>query len=303
MKHIFALLLVSLVASATYVIPAPARGGEIFVAADGGVSEFDSSTGVPLNTSFGISGMGLGPAGAATGIAISGNDLFVGAYTGRIGEYTTSGAAVNASLITGLSEPVGIAVSGGNVFVGNQSSGTVGEYTTSGAVVNASLITGLTDPDGIMVSGGDIFVGNGDAISEYTTSGALVNGSFITELDGPVSFAVSGEDLFIALLGNGTNGTIGEYDATTGAAINASLVTGIANLASLAVYGGDLYTTSLIGTGTIGEYTTSGATVNAALVALPFPWGIVVVPEPATWTLLAIGAVALLACQVRMRRP
>jgi len=58
---------------------------------------------------------------------------------------------VNASLITGLSEAWGIAVSGDDLFVTSQSNGTIGEYTTSGEVVNASLITGLSSPRAIVV--------------------------------------------------------------------------------------------------------------------------------------------------------
>jgi hypothetical protein len=68
--------------------------------------------------------------------------------TSRIGEYTTSGATVNASLInTGFNFAYGIAVSGSNLFVVESSANTIGEYTTSGATVNASLITGLGNPE------------------------------------------------------------------------------------------------------------------------------------------------------------
>lgn len=42
-----------------------------------------------------------------------------------IGEYTTSGGVVNASLISGLSSPLGIALDGqGHIFVANNLSGT-----------------------------------------------------------------------------------------------------------------------------------------------------------------------------------
>ena len=58
---------------------------------------------------------------------------------------------MNASLISGLTNPVGIAVSGSNLFVADEGNGTIGEYTTSGATVNASLITGLSNPWGIAV--------------------------------------------------------------------------------------------------------------------------------------------------------
>jgi DNA-binding beta-propeller fold protein YncE len=85
------------------------------------------------------------------------DNIFVtnqGQGNGTIGEYTTSGATVNASLVTGLSNSYGIAVSGSDLFVTNvtgANSGTVGEYTTSGATVNASLISGLNEPVGIAI--------------------------------------------------------------------------------------------------------------------------------------------------------
>jgi hypothetical protein len=45
------------------------------------------------------------------GIAVSGSSLFVTNYgNGTVGEYTTSGAVVNPTLISGLSGPSGIAV-------------------------------------------------------------------------------------------------------------------------------------------------------------------------------------------------
>src|SRR5271155_4081159 len=70
-----------------------------------------------------------------------------------IGEYTTSGSTLNASLVSGLSSPGSIAVSGFNFFVVNESpTNTIGEYTTSGGTVNASLISSVTNPHQITVS-------------------------------------------------------------------------------------------------------------------------------------------------------
>jgi hypothetical protein len=47
-------------------------------------------------------------------VAISGSDLFVTNWgNGTIGEYTTSGTVESASLVSGLSQPVGIAVTQG----------------------------------------------------------------------------------------------------------------------------------------------------------------------------------------------
>ena len=77
---------------------------------------------------------------------MSGSDLFVANYgNGTIGEYTTSGATVNASLVSGLNTRGHCRVWIGPVCR-ELARGTIGEYTTSGADVNASLVSGLSDP-------------------------------------------------------------------------------------------------------------------------------------------------------------
>jgi hypothetical protein len=61
--------------------------------------------------------------------------LFVGEYGAEaVGEYSTSGAAVNPVLISGLRDyPTGLALDGnGHLFVATELHGVVGEYTTSG---------------------------------------------------------------------------------------------------------------------------------------------------------------------------
>ncbi len=83
--------------------------------------------------------------------------------------------------------PVGVAVSGDDVFVANSGNGTIGEYTTSGAVINASLITGLAGAESVAVSGGNLVCHSDKHRNdlEYTTSGALVNPTVITGLSSP----------------------------------------------------------------------------------------------------------------------
>ena len=62
-----------------------------------------------------------------------------------IGEYNaTTGATENAVLVSGLSSPIGLAVSGSNLYVVNNGSNTIGEYdATTGASENPSLVSGL----------------------------------------------------------------------------------------------------------------------------------------------------------------
>lgn len=68
--------------------------------------------------------------------ATAGEIFVVNSSNGTIGEYTTSGATINASLISGLNSPFDVAVSGTDLYVTN-GNGTIGKYTTSGATQNA----------------------------------------------------------------------------------------------------------------------------------------------------------------------
>jgi autotransporter-associated beta strand protein len=187
--------------------------------------------------------------------------LFVTNFgNGKIGAYTTSGDVVNASLVSGLSHPVGIAVSGSNIYVTEKFNGTIGAYnTTSGAVVNANLVSGLNNPSGIAVSGSNIYVVNeqNGTIGAYnTTSGAVVNTNLVSGLNNPFGIAVSDSNIYVV---NKQNGTIGAY-TTSGAVVNARLVSGLNNPSGIAVSGSNIYVVN-------GRNGTSSAVVNASLVS------------------------------------
>jgi hypothetical protein len=188
-----------------------------------------------------------------------------------IGKYTTSGATVNPALISGLSDPTGIALSGADLFVTNRVTGTIGEYTTSGATVNAALISGLSTPFGIVVSGSDLFVTNlgSGTVGEYTTSGVTVNRALMSGLKGPRGIAVSGSDLFVA---NIFDRTIGEY-TTSGATVNAAMISGLGSPWGIAYAGGD--PTAVLGSG---------------------------VPEASTWAMSLTGFAALAFAGFRRAR-
>jgi hypothetical protein len=289
---------------------------EIFVSVNNGgyvpgyVSEY--TTGSVLNPML-ISNLDL-----PISLAVSGNSLFVaGAYNAiSIAEFTTGGALVNPFLIS-ISEPVvccpysvaGVTVSGSDLFAAS-TNGTISEYTTSGALVNAALVSGLSIepglPAGIAVSGSDLFVTNyGDAtIGEYTTSGTTVNASLIFPLQA-IGIVAVGSDLFIV----NQTGTISEY--TTSGAFVASSFAGITGAEAIATDGSNLfvsYQAGSFGTTITGEYTTSGAALNASLFTVAVPPGfpsiaVAPLPEPSTLLLVPAGLLAVAVRIARRRRP
>jgi hypothetical protein len=139
-------------------------GGNLFVASWGSdngltylstVGEYNLD-GVPVDADLITFRQGI-----ATALAVSDSTILVRNSTNvempgidSIAHYTTSGALVDPSFITGLTDPSGIAISGNDFFVAGGAiiGGVVGRYTLSGEPIDPTLITGLGFPS-IAVSG------------------------------------------------------------------------------------------------------------------------------------------------------
>jgi streptogramin lyase len=314
-KPLIAFFFAALLALSHFANERSADGADIYVTerlpqSQGAIGEFTTS-GVAVN-SFSA------PSGAApSGVAVSSSSVYVSNENlSSISQYTLSGTAVNQSFVNfqNVDNPAGMAVAGGNLYVANFGSYEVSEFNaTTGAVVNESLVqfpefvANFGSPTDVAVSGNDLYVISqvgGDSVymvGEYNaTTGAPINASLITGLSGGSNgdIAVSGNDLFVSI--NGTD-AISEYNATTGAVIQSPLIPNLSQPAGIAVYGGDLFVV-IPGSDSVAEYTTSGTRIKASLVTgLSDPGAIVITPEPATWIMLAIGAVALLASGLRKR--
>jgi len=184
---------------------------------------------------------------------------------GKIAEYSYDGSLINASLITGLTNPGCIAISGSLLFVTNPQAGTVGEYTTSGTPVNPSLITGLAQPYGIAVSGTDLFVANSSSsgwVGKYTISGATINSRLINGLRYPTGIVTDGANLYV------TEGErVGKY-TTSGGAVNPALITGV-NPGTIVLAGSSLFFADG-NNNYVSEYTTSGVLVKADRIPLSY---------------------------------
>lgn len=154
-----------------------------------------------LSNPFGLASLGniLFVGNAVGGGAGNG---FVGAYN------TLTGTPVPGFSLTGLTFPSGIAVSGNNLFVASNTNGTVGEYdATTGAEINADFITGLRNGNGfgVAVANGTLLVDtdSGTTVAAYgiptttlvgnvpTSSNpnyltGLINPGFIAVASGPL---------------------------------------------------------------------------------------------------------------------
>lgn len=211
----------------------------------------------------------------AMGNAPAGTILVSDWSSNTVGEWSTTGALVNTSLVTGLNQPNGVASTGDYVFVANQQGNTVGKYTSTGQLVDASFITGLSSPTQLLVSGTSLYVMNNGTskIGKYdTTTGAAVNASFVTLTDSsPFSMAISGTSLFVVAesTGHSENSFVVEYSTTDGAFL-ADVIPSLPGAATgfygLAASGQSLYVSFYYNNGFISEYSTSGTLVNAKLI-------------------------------------
>ena len=184
----------------------------------------------------------------------------IGSYNG------VTGAAINASLVTGLSNPYGLALSGENLYVGSLGSGRIGQYTVLGTTVNSTLIT-VAGPVALAISGNMLYAASPNTanVAQFNaTTGALINGSFITGLNAPRGMTVDGfGNIYVTDIGTGT---VGKYTIGDGM-FNASFITGIAGAFGIAADGsGNLFVSDFLA-GTVGKYSSiSGATINSLFI-------------------------------------
>jgi len=196
-------------------------GGELFVTNVGNGSTGTgfvgayTTSGTTVNANL-ITGL-TAPRGIAVGGSISGNTnaLFVAtSYDSQghqhVGEYTTAGGTVNASFITAMQNPYGVAVSGNNLFVSNVGNSTIYEYdATSGANLSLDFTHGgAASPEAIAVDnlGLNLYVANtagnpNGFVDDFSlTSGTLVASPGMGSMDAPTGIFYVPEPSSVAAL-------------------------------------------------------------------------------------------------------
>jgi DNA-binding beta-propeller fold protein YncE len=212
----------------------------------------------------------FGPAGSPSNYPIPG-----------VGAYTLSGAQINPVLIPDSPGTLGIAASGGELFVTNRYTQTVSKYGVSGAPINAPLMS-TREPTAIAVDDGFIYVASFgySTVSKYTTAGVLVNSNLISPLPGSQGFmtiAVADGKVFTTSLGN--NGGYLSVHSTSGAPINTSLISDLNYPAGLAVSGNSIFI-SEVNSSRISKYALDGTLIAQSLIPdLHAPRGMAIVGD------------------------
>jgi hypothetical protein len=175
-------------------------------------------------------------------------------------------------LLVALALTAAATAQGGEIFVNNDGTGAIGVYSTRGSTINpalfyvkdGSVLTG--DPIGILATDTNIFVTSLTwGLQEYSIGGSLLNVPFPGNAT-PIFMAMSGDDLYVANYGDYETPSTVNVFTPSGTVVASPLISdGTVNTAGIAVSGTDLFVTNQY-TGTISKYTTSGATVNTALV-------------------------------------
>lgn len=179
---------------------------------------------------------------------------------------TALGFAIRSSILVGIIV-ASAGLSRAQIFISSDTNTAIYEYNLDGSQVGTGpIISGLTQASNLAVSGNDLFIAEGSTIAEYTTSGVEISGALISGVSNP-SLTISGSNLYVA----NSNGTVGVYGlgSTPGTltSSNADLFSiASGELNGIAVSGTNIFVTNAA-TNTIGEYTTSGGTVNASLAS------------------------------------
>lgn len=203
--------------------------------------------------------------GLITAGSISAQVLYVTNYdSGTIGSYdlANNGAALNTSLISGLTNPYGLTIADSTLYVTSNNS-RIGQYDLTDLANNSNptFITAAY-PYSVAVSGSNLYAIVNGRIAKYDlTNPANFNGYFIYLVDQPRSLAISGSTLYLADL---TMGRVGSYDlSNNGATINADLISAV-NADRLAISGSILYLSYTFGGySRIGRYDLTDLTNNS----------------------------------------
>jgi sugar lactone lactonase YvrE len=264
------------------------------------ITSFDA-TGNPtvLTTTNALSG----PSGIAFDKA---GNLYVADQDNTIHEFSSTGADLGIFASTGLSHPFAIAFdSAGNLYAANSDGNTIHEFSPTGADLGTFASTGIDSPFGLAFDrSGNLYVANSgnNTIHEFSPSGTNLGTFASAGLNEPNALAFDATGNLYAI--NQGDGTIHKF-SPTGADLGTFANPGIIGYGLAFDAKGNLYESDqenkiheFSPTGAdLGVFASNGLNNPEGLAFAPGQGGLPLpnmVPEPASFVLVAVGAVSLL---------
>lgn len=158
------------------------------------------------------------------GIVVAGNGVYwVERFRGTIGRASVDGSGPDASFITGLSSPVGIAADATHLYWADQGTNMLGRARLDGTAVERAFIADGAGPCGVAVDGAHIYWGSLGAgtLGRANLDGTGVEREFVTGAASPCWPVVSPTHVYWAAKVWEENGSIGRAPIGGGAADNA----------------------------------------------------------------------------------
>ena len=177
-----------------------------------------------------------------TGLAISGNSLFIGEEgSNKISKIDISLAVpVKTDVVTGVASPDGLAISGTTLYIAEYDGGKISKIDISSPTpILTTVITGVMEPTGIAINGNDLYIAEYDAgkISKLDLT-TLVITDFIDNLSGPTGLAISNNILYFS---DFDDNFISKVDLTANVPVISQVISGLDEPAFLSVAGSELY--------------------------------------------------------------
>jgi len=164
------------------------------------------------------------------------DNLYVADFDfGTVRQYDSTGFLLDASFVTGLAAPRGIAFDSiGNLYVIDDTFNTVRQYDSTGFLLDASFVTGLFTPQGIAFDSiGNLYIVDDgfNTVRQYDSTGFLLDADFAPGLLNPQYIAIdSTGNLYVT---DPTLNTVRQYDST-GFLLDADFAPGLGNPSPIA---------------------------------------------------------------------
>jgi virginiamycin B lyase len=195
-----------------------------------------------------------------------------GSSDGAIGRANLDGTGADQGLITGASNPVGVAADGRHIYWVNLQGAdpsSIGRANLDGTGANQDFISmgaGQVDAQGVTVDGQHIYwTTSGGTIGRANLDGSGANQAFITGASNPVGVAVDGQHVYWANSGGGSTNTIGRANLD-GTGANQDFIAGPSFPGGVAVDSQHVYWANG-GDGTIGRADLDGSSADESFIS------------------------------------